>query len=60
MIQTIKRNALRLQRLTEDILDVTRIESKTINLHKEKFDLKSLLSSFVNDYKDNNEKKETH
>ncbi len=60
MIQTIKRNALRLQRLTEDILDVTQIESKTINLHKEKFNLKSLLSSIANDYKDNNEKKETH
>jgi signal transduction histidine kinase len=57
MMQAIKRNALRLQRLTEDILDVTRIESKTLKLHKEKFDLKSLLSSIVNDYKDNNDKK---
>ncbi|HYO05724.1 MAG TPA: HAMP domain-containing sensor histidine kinase [Phototrophicaceae bacterium] len=57
MIQAIKRNALRLQRLTEDILDVTRIESKTLKLHKEKFDLKSLLSSIVNDYKDNIDKK---
>ncbi|MBA3284563.1 MAG: HAMP domain-containing histidine kinase [Nitrosopumilus sp.] len=57
MIQAIKRNALRLQRLTEDILDVTRIESKTLKLHKEEFDLKCLLSSIVNDYKDNNEKK---
>lgn len=57
MIQAIKRNALRLQRLTEDILDVTRIESKTFKIHKEKFDLRSLLSSIVNDYKDNNDKK---
>jgi two-component system, OmpR family, sensor histidine kinase VicK len=57
MIQAIKRNALRLQRLTEDILDVTRIESKTFKIHKEKFDLSRLLSSIVNDYKDNNDKK---
>ncbi len=56
MIQAIKRNALRLQRLTEDILDVTRIESKTLKIHKEKFDIKSLLSSVVNDHKNNIEK----
>jgi signal transduction histidine kinase len=30
IIQGIKRNATRLQRLTEDILDVTKIESKTL------------------------------
>lgn len=57
MVHAIKRNALRLQRLTEDILDVTRIESKTLKIHKEKFDIKSLLSTVVNDYKNNIEKK---
>ncbi len=56
MIQAIKRNALRLQRLTEDILNVTRIESKTLKIHKEKFDIKSLLSSVVNEHKNNIEK----
>jgi signal transduction histidine kinase len=56
MIQAIKRNATRLQRLTEDILDVTKIESKTLHLHKEKFDLTDLLSIIINDYKNNIEK----
>jgi two-component system, OmpR family, sensor histidine kinase VicK len=51
MIEAIKRNATRLQRLTEDILDVTKIESKTLNLHKEKFDLTVLLSNTIDDYK---------
>jgi two-component system, OmpR family, sensor histidine kinase VicK len=51
MIDAVKRNATRLQRLTEDILDVTKIESKTLNLHKEKFDLTVLLSNTIDDYK---------
>ena len=54
MIQAIYRNAERLQRLTNDILDVTRIESKTLQLHKEKFSLSDLLSNIVQDYKNNN------
>jgi signal transduction histidine kinase len=58
MIDAIKRNAMRLQRLTEDILDVTKIESKTLKLYKEELDLGVLLSTIVNDYKNNVEKKE--
>ena len=50
MIQAIKRNATRLQRLTEDILDVTKIESNTLHLHKEIFDLTDLLSITIDDY----------
>jgi signal transduction histidine kinase len=53
MIQAIKRNATRLQRLTEDILDATKIESKTLHLHKEKFDLTDLLSITIDDYENN-------
>jgi two-component system, OmpR family, sensor histidine kinase VicK len=51
MIQGISRNALRLQRLTNDILDVTRIESQTLNLNKEQFNLKYLITSIVEDYR---------
>ena len=36
MLKAISRNAVRLQRLTNDILDVTRIESQTLKLDKEK------------------------
>ena len=50
MMQAISRNAIRLQRLTNDILDVTRIDSNTLNLHKERFDLDDLIVSVVQDY----------
>jgi two-component system, OmpR family, sensor histidine kinase VicK len=43
-------------RLTNDILDVTRIESQTLKLNKEKFNLSDLLSNIVQDYKNNIEK----
>jgi signal transduction histidine kinase len=51
MIDAIYRNATRLQRLANDILDVTRIESKTLKLRKERFNLNDALSHVVNDYK---------
>jgi two-component system, OmpR family, sensor histidine kinase VicK len=56
MIQAICRNAERLQRLTNDILDVTRIEGKTLKLNKEKFNVSDLLSKLIEDYKNNIEK----
>ena len=49
-INAIHRNAKRLQRLTNNILDVSRIESQTSNLDKEVFDLNDLLSKIVGDY----------
>ena len=50
MMQSISRNAVRLQRLTNDILDVTRIDSHTLNLHKEQFNISNLLAYIVQDY----------
>jgi two-component system sensor histidine kinase VicK len=50
MMQAISRNAIRLQRLTNDILDVTRIDSNTLNLHKERFNLVNLIANVVQDY----------
>jgi signal transduction histidine kinase len=44
-------NAERLQRLTEDILDVTRIESQTLKLDKRKFDLRDMAASVLDDYR---------
>ena len=38
-LQIITRNAERLQRLTSDILETARIESGTLTLFKERFDL---------------------
>jgi signal transduction histidine kinase len=50
IINTIFRSAKRLQRLSQDILDVTRIESGLLNLNKERFDLKEVISCTANDY----------
>jgi signal transduction histidine kinase len=47
----LHRNANRLQILTNDILDVTRIESHTLKLSKEKFNITDLISSIVEDFK---------
>jgi two-component system sensor histidine kinase VicK len=47
----IVKNAERLQRLTEDILDVTRIESQTLKLDKRKFDLRDMAASVLDDYR---------
>ena len=51
MVEIIARNAKRLQHLTEDLLDVTRIDSKTLKLKKEKFILADLVSGIVEEYK---------
>lgn len=40
----------RLQQLTEDLLDVTKIESDSLSLKKEKFNLINLLLSCTKDY----------
>jgi signal transduction histidine kinase len=55
--QAIFRNAKRLQRLTNDILDVTRIGSQTLKLNKEQFNLADLISSVVEDFKNDTQKK---
>jgi two-component system, OmpR family, sensor histidine kinase VicK len=49
MMQAISRNAVRLQRLTNDILDVTRIDSNTLNPHKELFNLDDLIANVIQD-----------
>jgi signal transduction histidine kinase len=56
MIQAISRNATRLQRLTSDILDVTRIESRSLRLNLERFNLNEVISDVVADYRSEIEK----
>lgn len=53
--QGIWRNAVRLQRLTSDILDITRIESNTLKLNKEKFNLSDLIFFIAKDYSNTNQ-----
>jgi signal transduction histidine kinase len=50
-ISSLIRNAKRLDRLASDILDVTRIESKSLRLNKEKFNLKDMICSILSDVK---------
>jgi two-component system, OmpR family, sensor histidine kinase VicK len=50
LIDVIARNAKRLQHLTEDILDVTKIESQSLQLQKEKFNLNEVIISVLADY----------
>jgi two-component system sensor histidine kinase VicK len=60
LIDVVIRNAKRLQRLTEGILDITKIESQSLQLNKEKFNFTEIISNAITDYrnqlKDNNSK----
>lgn len=47
----IARNARRLQRLTEDIIDVTRIEGGRLTLKREKFSIDEVIKSAIKDAK---------
>jgi len=47
------RNAMRLKQLSEDILDVTIIESQSLNLRKEVCDLNDIVRSSIDEYKTN-------
>jgi signal transduction histidine kinase len=48
-INAIARNAERLESLTRDILDVTRIEGHRLDLNKERFDMSEVIASAIDD-----------
>ncbi len=50
-IKAIARNAERLESLTRDILDVTRIEGHRLDLNKERFDISEVIASAIDDTK---------
>jgi two-component system, OmpR family, sensor histidine kinase VicK len=49
LLNVISRNAKRLQKLTENILDVSRIESQTLNLHKERVNINEKIRNVLKD-----------
>jgi signal transduction histidine kinase len=51
ILDVIIRNAKRLQRLSQVILDITRIESGLLKLNKERFNLKQVIFDTVDDYR---------
>jgi two-component system, OmpR family, sensor histidine kinase VicK len=53
LLDVIMRNAKKLQQLSDDILEVTRIESKKLILNKERFNLNDTICEIVQDYKNN-------
>jgi signal transduction histidine kinase len=50
-LEVITRNAKRLHRLTDDILDVTRIDSKILKLNKESVDIDEVIDDIINDFR---------
>ncbi len=50
-VSSIIRNAKRLKRLASDILDITKIESQSLKLNKEKFNIKGVIASSISDIK---------
>ena len=51
LLDTVVRNAKRLKRLADDIIDVTKIESQSLNINKEQLNLNALISNVIDDYK---------
>jgi signal transduction histidine kinase len=48
-VEAIKRNAVRLQRLAENILNVARIDSKSLSLRRETFDLNNFVGEIISE-----------
>jgi len=51
LLDVISRNAKRLQRLAEDILDIARIESKSLKLDKTQFNLNEVIEDVIDEYR---------
>jgi two-component system, OmpR family, sensor histidine kinase VicK len=58
ILESINRNGKRLQRIAENILDVTKIESQSLQLKKEKFILNDLILSIFTNYESHMKKAE--
>ncbi len=53
LLATVIKNANRLKKLSEDVLDVTKIESNTLDLNREKFNLVKVLFDIINELQNN-------
>jgi nitrogen-specific signal transduction histidine kinase len=54
--EVIYRNAKKLQHLAEDILDVSKIESHTLNLKEEVFNINDVILNTISDFEDSSKK----
>jgi signal transduction histidine kinase len=51
LLDIVSRNANRLRRLAEDILEVSRIESHSLSLHKKQFNINDVIENVVQSYR---------
>lgn len=49
-LEPLERNSQRLYQLTEDILDIARIESNNLKLNKERFEIRNLIKETIDDF----------
>jgi signal transduction histidine kinase len=59
LLEIINRNANRLNRLTEALLDIARIESQSLRLNKERFSLNGTIIEAINDMEKSSDNKVT-
>ena len=59
LLEVVMRNARRLQRLSSDILDVSKIESSSLKLSKTPMELNEVIQTVINDFENGN-KSETN
>jgi two-component system, OmpR family, sensor histidine kinase VicK len=59
LLRVINRNAERLQQLIENILDVTKIESQSLHLKMQKFNLNDLVSNLILEHKNQIERQQS-
>jgi two-component system sensor histidine kinase VicK len=57
LLDVISRNAKRLQNLTENILDVTKIESDRLKINRKLFNLNDIVTNLLADYKKEDQSK---
>ncbi len=53
LLDIVIKNTKKLKKLAEDILDVSRIESNSLNLNKEHFTINEIIYDNINNYKNN-------
>ena len=59
LLRVINRNAERLQQLIENILDVTKIESQSLHLKMQRFNLNDLVSNIILEHKNQIERQQS-
>lgn len=52
MVNVIVRNAKRLQKITDDILDVAKIENNAFSVAKERFDISVVIAAVIHDFEE--------